>query len=61
MIKDKYIKNLDALKQIQKICKDNDFGNIDSKTWELRSIYDKINDLVRKVEMLYICEEKNIS
>lgn len=52
MIKDKYIKNLDALKQIQKICKDNDFGNIDSKTWELRSIYDKINDLVRKVEML---------
>lgn len=52
MIKDKYIKNFDALKQIQKICKDNDFGNRDNKTWELKSVYDKINNLVEKVEIL---------
>ncbi len=37
MIKDKYIKNLDALKQIQKICKDNDFGNIDTFRYRRRT------------------------
>ena len=52
MIKDEYIKSLDALKKIQKICEDNDFCNKDSKTWELKNINDKVNDLLEKVEKL---------